>query len=101
MSVVNIAGEEVQLPQDPEAFRHRLENQWAKQDPYRWKQLAILTLLGNGWQVPNIARALKLNKGHVYRIVNQARARVGQFAQAESSEPEECNVNATTPAPSV
>ncbi len=73
MSVTNLAGEKIDLPQDPMTFRHHLEQHWAKGRPHRWRQLAILSLVGDGWDVPSIAMAMGLHKGHVYRTLARAR----------------------------
>ncbi|HCS53271.1 hypothetical protein [Rubinisphaera sp.] len=80
MSATNMAGSKVHLHVDPEAFRHELEENWADNDDYRWKQLAILNLVGAGWKVQNIARAFNLNKNHVHRVIANARTHIGKFA---------------------
>ncbi len=82
-SVTDLAGTETDLDCNPEAFRHQLEEEWAENNSYRWKQLAILTLIGNGWTIPNVARALKLNKNHLYRVVNNARAKIREYAETK------------------
>lgn len=82
MSVTNLAGEKVELPQDAQAFRHQIEQRWAKRNPHRWRQLAILSLIGDGWDVPSIALALGLHKGHVYRTAARARAELQTFAES-------------------
>lgn len=79
-SVTDLAGAETELDCDPEAFRHQLEEEWAENNSYRWKQLAILTLIGNDWTIPNVARALKLNKNHLYRVVNNAKLKIKEYA---------------------
>lgn len=87
MSVTNLAGEEIKMPQNAVAFRHQLETKWAGKNPHRWRQLAILSLIGDGWSPPNIAVALGLNRRHVYRVVRESRARIIAFAT--NSEPEQ------------
>ena len=81
MSITDFDGEAVQLPRDQARFVFEIYNEWAGNNRYRLRQLAILQLLGNGWGKADISLAMESNRSNITRSIKRARASLAEFAR--------------------
>lgn len=74
MSVVNEAGEKIDLPRDAGHVYSQIEHEWAQQDPERWKALIMLQAYEFlGWTEEHLGITFGLNQGTVSRKLKATR----------------------------
>jgi hypothetical protein len=76
MSVINTQGLKVLLPRiGPDDFWTRVLDEYAAEQPRRWRDVAMLALRENaGWPLERIGLVFGHTRGHVARCLDRVKA---------------------------
>lgn len=73
-------GSSAEVEQDRSRVVLNIYQEWAGNDRFRIRQLAILQLLGDGWSKSEIARGMLSGRANISRSINRARISLRKYA---------------------